>query len=145
MSETQALSLGGNIWNFPSVNDAECARMADKYDIPQYLSRMLYLRGVDIVSAESFLNPKLQSLMPDPYVMKDMQKAAERIADAVIKSQKIAIIGDYDVDGATSTSILTRFFKQVGIMPQIHIPSREEGYGPSELAFAEFGKTNIEL
>lgn len=145
MSENQTLSLGGNIWNFPLVDDAECERIAERYDIPQYLSRMLCLRGVDIVSAESFMHPKLQTLMPDPYVLKDMRKAADRIAEAIMKSQKIAIIGDYDVDGATSTSILTRFFRQVGIVPQIHIPSREEGYGPSELAFDEFKKSEIDL
>ena len=127
------------------MDDAECARIAEKYDIPQYLARMLCLRGVDIVSAESFMHPKLQTLMPDPYVLKDMRKAAERIAEAIMKSQKIAIIGDYDVDGATSTSVLTRFFRQVGIVPHIHIPSREEGYGPSELAFFEFAKAKIDL
>ena len=127
------------------MDDAECARIAEKYDIPQYLARMLCLRGVDIVSAESFMHPKLQTLMPDPYVLKDMRKAAERIAEAIMKSQKIAIIGDYDVDGATSTSVLTRFLRQVSIVPHIHIPSREEGYGPSELAFFEFAKAKIDL
>lgn len=119
--------------------------MAEKYDIPLYLARILYLRGIDIDTVENFLYPKLQKLMPDPYVLKDMQKSAERIAFAVEKGQKIAIIGDYDVDGATSSSVLTRFFRHMGIEPTVHIPSREEGYGPSELAFAEFKKQNAEL
>ena len=145
MQEQQALSLGGNIWNFPQVSETECSRMAEKYDIPLYLARILCLRGVDIAEVENFLHPKLQTLLPEPYVLKDMQKAAERIALAVENRQKIAIIGDYDVDGATSTSVLTRFFRYVGIEPIVHIPSREEGYGPSELAFAEFKNKNADL
>ena len=78
-------------------------------------------------------------------MLKDMKKAAERVAQAVLNNEKIAIIGDYDVDGATSTSELTRFFRAVGIKPQIHIPSREEGYGPSDLAFNEFKETETKL
>lgn len=145
MQEQQVLSLGGNIWNFPRVNENECSRMADKYNIPLYMARILCLRGVDIESVETFLHPKLQTLLPEPYVLKDMQRAAERIATALENRQKIAIIGDYDVDGATSTSVLTRFFKHVGTEPVIHIPSREEGYGPSELAFADFKNKNVDL
>ena len=83
--------------------------------------------------------------MPDPYLLKDMQKAAERLAEAIEKQQKIAIIGDYDVDGATSTSVMYRFFRDLGIIPQIHIPSREEGYGPSDLAFDKFKDANTDL
>ena len=139
------LSLGGNVWIFPQVDEAECGRIAETYSVPFYLARILKLRGMDIDTAEMFLRPKLHTLMPDPYVLKDMQKAAERIASAIENSQKIAIIGDYDVDGATSTSILTRFFRQVGIEPLIHIPSREEGYGPSDLAFAEFTRNKADL
>lgn len=145
MQKAQMLSLGGNVWVFPHVDEAECSRMAETYSVPFYLARILKLRGADIDSAEMFLRPKLNALMPDPYVLKDMQKVAERIVSAIENSQKIAIIGDYDVDGATSTSILTRFFRQVGIEPLIHIPSREEGYGPSDLAFAEFAQNKVDL
>ena len=139
------LSLGGNIWNFPQPDELKCSFIAQKCGIPSYLAGIMCLRGVDAESADNFLHPKLQALMPDPYVLKDMQRAAERIAYAIENKQKIAIIGDYDVDGATSTSELTRFFRSVGIEPIIHIPSREEGYGPSELAFAEFAKEKTDL
>lgn len=145
MQEKQNLSVNGNIWNFPLVDEAECSRMAEKHGIPLYLARILCLRGVNIDAVENFIHPKLQALMPDPYVLKDMEKASKRIAEAIEQKQKIAIIGDYDVDGATSTSELTRFFRYTGIEPLIHIPSREEGYGPSQLAFAEFSKAQIDL
>ncbi|MBR6356429.1 MAG: single-stranded-DNA-specific exonuclease RecJ [Alphaproteobacteria bacterium] len=132
------VSLGGNIWKLPQVDEGLCARIAETYHLSPSVAKILALRGVGVAEAEDFLNPKIQKLMPDPNVMKDAAKAAERIADAVEKHEQIAIIGDYDVDGATSTSVLTRFFRQVGIEPLIHIPSREEGYGPSDLAFEEF-------
>ena len=145
MQEKQTLSLGGNIWNFPQVDEDVCNRMSERYDIPLYLARMLCLRGVDIEAVDNFLHPKLQKLLPDPYVLKDMQKAAERIAYAIENKHKIAIIGDYDVDGATSSSVLVRFFRYFGLEPIIHIPSREEGYGPSEVAFAEFTEKSADL
>ncbi len=139
------ISLGGNIWNVAQVDDGLCVRFAQTCGIPFPVARILCVRGIDISEAENFLHPKIQKLMPEPTVLKDMQKAAERIVSAIEKKQKIGIIGDYDVDGATSTSILTRFFRQVGIEPLIHIPSREEGYGPSDVAFKEFadGKASL--
>ena len=143
MQEQQMLSLGGNIWNFPQPDELKCSFIAQKCGIPSYLAGIMCLRGIEAENADNFLHPKLQTLMPDPYILKDMQKAAERIAYAIENKQKIAIIGDYDVDGATSTSELTRFFRNVGIEPIIHIPSREEGYGPSELAFAEFAQEKL--
>ena len=102
-------------------------------------------RGITPETADAFLNPKLSTLMPDPYVLKDMEKAAERIAEAVIKHQKIGIIGDYDVDGATSTSVLRLFLTYLGIETAVHIPEREEGYGPSTLAFQEFADFGADL
>lgn len=145
MEENQSLSVSGCRWNFAQVDDGQCSRIADRYNIPLYLARILCLRGVKFDAVEDFMFPKLQNLMPDPYVLKDVQKAAERIADAIQAKQKIAIIGDYDVDGATSTSILVRFLRQTGVEAYVHIPSREEGYGPSELAFAEFEREKIDL
>ncbi len=139
------VSLGGNIWQLPSVDENMCVRMAQMIRIPLSVARILCLRGIDAAQAEDFLHPKIQTLMPNPSVMKDADKAAKRIADAVQKKEQIAIIGDYDVDGATSTAILVRFFRQVGEEPLIHIPSREEGYGPSDLAFAEFKEGGASL
>ena len=143
--ENSELSLGGNIWKNAIVDDSLVERMALSYNLPPYLARLLCERGIGFNDVNNFITPKVQNLMPEPYVLKDMQKAVERVAEAVINSEKIAIIGDYDVDGATSTSELTRFFRTVGINPQIHIPSREEGYGPSDLAFSEFKAAETKL
>lgn len=143
--DSQQLSLGGNIWKSAAVDEGMAERMSLAYNLSPALAHLLCVRKIAFNEVNNFINPKLQNLMPDPYVLKDMQKAAERVAQAVENGEKIAIIGDYDVDGATSTSELVRFFKAVGINPQVHIPSREEGYGPSDLAFSEFAASETRL
>lgn len=139
------MSLGGKIWRLNQVDEGACVRLAETYHLPEYLARILIARGIEFAEVENFLNPKLQNLMPEPYCLKDMQKAVERVATAIENKEKIAIIGDYDVDGATSTSILKKFFSACSIVPLIHIPSREEGYGPSDAAFAEFKSGGAKL
>lgn len=143
--DSQQLSLGGNIWKSAAVDEGMAERMSLAYNLSPALAHLLCVRKIAFNEVNNFINPKLQNLMPDPYVLKDMQKAAERVAQAVENGEKIAIIGDYDVDGATSTSELVRFFNAVGINPQVHIPSREEGYGPSDLAFSEFEAAGAKL
>ncbi len=143
--ETQELSIGGNFWNVAEVNERATELMCQKLGISSNLSKLLFLRGIDVDTAASFLNPKLSTSMPNPSVLKDMDKAAERIADAVINHQKIGIIGDYDVDGATSTSVLRLFLMYLGVETAVHIPEREEGYGPSDLAFQEFSDFGADL
>jgi single-stranded-DNA-specific exonuclease len=89
-------------------------------------------RGVGPDEASVFLDPTLKSLMPDPFVLTDMEPLANRIADAIVAGEKIAIFGDYDVDGATSTALLARFLGVQGLEPSIYIPDRIfEGYGPN--------------
>ncbi|MBS4773618.1 MAG: single-stranded-DNA-specific exonuclease RecJ [Proteobacteria bacterium] len=109
-----------------------------KYNLPYIISRILTLRGVSPDEAENFLEPKIQKLMPNPNVLKDMEKAAVRIAKAVTEKEQVAVIGDYDVDGATSSSVLRLFLEACGLKPLIHIPEREEGYGPSIQAVNDF-------
>ncbi len=138
-------SLGGNIWKFLAPDDRLVEMTVQKYNLPFLIAKILIGRHINIDDIPAFLNPKLQNLMPDPYVLKDMEKAAEKIADAIIAKQKIAIIGDYDVDGATSSSVLRLFLESVGAEPLIHIPEREEGYGPSVQAIDAFVAEGAEL
>lgn len=138
-------SLGGNIWKTVPVDDRLAELIAQRFSLPLIVAKIIASRGVAVDEVENFIAPKLQNLMPDPSCLKDMEKAASRIADAVIKKQKIAVIGDYDVDGATSSSVLRLFLESVGIEPMIHIPERDEGYGPSKLAFNEFSAQGAEL
>lgn len=139
------ISLGGNLWNIASADERLVELLSQKFNLPYIISKIMTLRGVGIEEVETFLSPKISNLMPDPYVLKDMQKAAERIADAIVNKQRIAVIGDYDVDGATSTSVLKLFLRSIGIEPDVHIPDREEGYGPSKKAIDDFKSKGAEL
>lgn len=106
--------------------------MAQRHDLPELVARVLAGRGVAANDAAEFLDPTLKRLMPDPSKLTDMDAAASRIADAVRKSEQIAIFGDYDVDGATSAALLNRFLRSQGLAPTIYIPDRMfEGYGPN--------------
>jgi single-stranded-DNA-specific exonuclease len=109
------------------------------------LAKLLLLRGIKPEETPHFLNPKLTTLMPNPSLLKDMDKAATRIAEAIMNRQKIAIIGDYDVDGATSTSVMRLFLTYCGVETAVHIPERDEGYGPSDIAFNEFRDFKADL
>ena len=139
------VSLGGNLWQVATGNERLAELLMQKYNLPYLIAKIMALRGVGAEDAADFLNPKINTLMPDPYVLKDMQKAAERIATAIVEKQRIAVIGDYDVDGATSTSVLKLFLRSVGIEPEVHIPDREEGYGPSVQAVDDFKSKGADL
>src|SRR5260221_1698910 len=96
------------------------------------LARMLAGRDVGIDEVEDFLDPTIRKLMPDPYTVTQMEAAAKRIADAAARNEKVAIFGDYDVDGATSSALLAWHLRHCGLDPLIHIPDRLfEGYGPN--------------
>jgi single-stranded-DNA-specific exonuclease len=96
------------------------------------LSRVLAGRGIGPETAEAHLDPTLRRLLPDPGALKDMEAAGERIAAAVERGDKIAIFGDYDVDGAASAALLADYFAAVGVPCVIYIPDRIfEGYGPN--------------
>ena len=93
-----------------------------------------------------FLNPSIKEYMPDPYVLKDMEKAAQIIADAVENNQKIAIYGDYDVDGITSTAVFVKYLRGLGVDVVWHLPTREgEGYGLNNDAIKDIAESGAKL
>jgi len=138
-------SLNGNMWRLTPADNRQAELIAQKFNLSPLMARILVARKVNENQVIDFLSPKLQNLMPNPFILKDMEKAAKRIAQAIINKQKIAIIGDYDVDGATSTSVMRLFLESVGVEPLIHIPERDEGYGPSIPAVNAFHAQGVEL
>jgi single-stranded-DNA-specific exonuclease len=120
--------------------------IAQRHELPDIVARVLAGRGVAIDDVPAFLEPTLRDLVPDPSTLTDMDKAAERIADAVVAGEKIAIFGDYDVDGATSAAVLARFLRHQGLDPQIYIPDRLfEGYGPNTEALQRLAAAGARL
>ena len=101
-------------------------------DVPELLARILAGRGIEVDAVAGFLDPTVRALMPDPDSLADMRAAAVRLADGIMRAETIAILGDYDVDGATSAAVLGRYLLHCGVRPIIHIPDRLfEGYGPN--------------
>lgn len=113
-----------------------------KENISNALARIMIRRGIDTEKALNlFLYGTLKEL-ENPFHMKGMECAVDRILEAIDKNESIVIFGDYDVDGITSTSILYRFFKKLGIKVGYYIPDREtEGYGPNVNAINNLSKT----
>lgn len=106
--------------------------IAQHHGITDLVARVLAGRGVSVEGAPEFVDPTLRNLMPDPATLTDMENAAGRIADAILRRETVAIFGDYDVDGACSSALMARFLKHYGIQHSIYIPDRIfEGYGPN--------------
>lgn len=128
-------SLGGKKWNILKSDDELVRQLAQRHDLPEFVSRLLVQRGVTSDTIENYLNPTLKNDFPDPFSMMGMREFAEDIADAIIGGVQIGILADFDVDGATSASIMTRFLRHFDITAPVYIPDRlKEGYGPSKEA-----------
>lgn len=112
--------------------------IAQGHGVPDIVARVLAGRGVAQDDAERFLDPTIRDLLPNPRTFTDMDKAAGRIADAVLRGERVAIFGDYDVDGAASSALMQRFLTHYGVETEIYIPDRIfEGYGPNPDAMRE--------
>ncbi|WP_457936719.1 single-stranded-DNA-specific exonuclease RecJ [Mesorhizobium sp. 10J20-29] len=112
--------------------------IAQGHGVPDIVARVLAGRGVTADDADRFLDPTIKDLLPDPVSLTDMDKAADRLAEAVRREEKVAIFGDYDVDGAASSALMKRFLAHYGVEAEIYIPDRIfEGYGPNPEAMRE--------
>lgn len=117
-------------WVRAEVDETTAAALQRDARLDPRTARLLVARGVTSAEqAEAFLHPRLGEL-PDPSTLADLDKAAERIADALAAGDRIALYGDYDVDGVTSTALLASFLRSEGADPRLYIPKRlTEGYG----------------
>ncbi|SMC65209.1 single-stranded-DNA-specific exonuclease RecJ [Rhizobium sp. RU36D] len=133
-------SANGQRWmsRLDQAAENRALAMAQVHGLPDLVCRVLAGRGVSLDEAPAFLDPTLRNLMPDPATLTDCLKAAERLADAVAAGEKVAIFGDYDVDGAASSALMHRFLAHFGIDAPIYIPDRIfEGYGPNPTAIGQ--------
>jgi len=127
-------SATGRAWRdrLDERGSARALAMVQRHGLAELLARVLAGRSVEVEEALAFLDPTVRALMPDPGTLAGMAEAAARLADAVGRGETVAILGDYDVDGATAAAVLARFLRHAGLKPIIHIPDRLfEGYGPN--------------
>ncbi len=137
-------SLTGRRWIGPGIEVERSAEMmAQQTDLPRAVCQVLARRGVPVMEAAGFLEPKLKELLPDPRSMKDMDVAAARFLQAVRKRQKIAVFADYDVDGGSSAALLLVWLRQMGLDATLYVPDRiDEGYGPNVPAMQELAASH---
>ncbi|MFN7270337.1 MAG: single-stranded-DNA-specific exonuclease RecJ [Cereibacter sp.] len=135
-------SLTGRRWIGPTgAEDRLSEAMAQITRLPLPLCRTLVRRGVAPDEAGRFLAPQLRDLLPDPMGLRDMGVAADRLLQAVNSRQRIAILGDYDVDGGASSALLIIWLRALGLQATLYIPDRiDEGYGPNVPAMAALAR-----
>ncbi len=146
---SQPLSVLGQRWQMPNPQSDAFrlgAALAQSTGLPHVTAAILAARGHTGASqAIAFLSPSLKEL-PDPTTLKSMDTAVERLTAAIRNNEKIAIFGDYDVDGTCATAILTRYLRQLGIHPVLYIPDRlTEGYGPTPPAMQTLAGQGVKL
>ncbi|GER07122.1 single-stranded-DNA-specific exonuclease RecJ [Iodidimonas muriae] len=139
-------SLGGRAWRLRPCDERLAVHLSQQFELEDMVGRVLAGRGVTPEDAPVFLSPSLRSSLPDPSVLKDMDVAADRIAAAIAGGEQLAVFGDYDVDGATSSALLKKFMDAVGGRLRIYIPDRiTEGYGPNSTALAQLASEGVGL
>ena len=139
-------SLTGKRWEERLSEARRGLALAQQLSLPEIVGRVLAARGVAGEEAERFLNPTLRDYLPDPSAFADMDAAAARLVAAIERRQKIAVFGDYDVDGATASALLWRFLAALGIDLEIYIPDRiAEGYGPNAPALKRLRAAGVDL
>lgn len=145
MSKTTR-SAAGKIWQAREIDDRLVLTIMQKYNLEEFIARILVARDIPINNIENFLEPRLKNNLVDPFHLKDMEKAVNRIIDALNANELICILADYDVDGATSASLLKNILRDLGIEAIIYVPDRiKEGYGPSSLIMQKLKNIGIKL
>ncbi|HIM32820.1 MAG TPA: single-stranded-DNA-specific exonuclease RecJ [Pelagibacteraceae bacterium] len=139
-------SVSGKNWVFKKFNSSDIKIYSEDYSLSEIVAKLLSIRKKNIEDIGLFLNPTIKNLMPNPLTLKDMENAIERTYQGIKKRELIGIFGDYDVDGATSTALLARYFLSINQKIQTYIPDRKrEGYGPSVEGFNNLIKLGTKI
>ena len=139
-------SLTGRRWRLVPEKPELARTIAQHHDLPEIVARVLASRGTAPDAVARFLAPRLRDWLPDPSHLVDLDRAVERLVAAVAAGERIGLIGDYDVDGATSTALVRRYLEAVGTAVEMRIPDRlADGYGPNEKAFASLRDAGCRL
>jgi single-stranded-DNA-specific exonuclease len=139
------VSFSHRRWRMRPFDD-DIARQLQLSGYPDALAQLLASRGVTPANAAEYLDPKLKHLLPDPCVLANMGIAAERFVQAVQRGETIAVLADYDVDGACGAGLLMNYLKHLDASMLLHVPDRlTEGYGPSVAALQDLQRRGASL
>ena len=139
-------SLLNNYWKIKDFDERLGLYSSQINNISPTLAKLIYLRGIKNEYVEDYLNPNIYNNLPNPFLLKDMEKSINRVILAIKNNEKIGIIADYDVDGSTSAAILYKFLTNFTNRIILQIPNRlSEGYGPNLRIMDEMLNQNINL
>jgi len=125
-------SFSGRRWRLEPGDETLARQLQQDVMLSPVLARILAARGVGVAEASDYLHPTLKKFLPDPSVLAEMDVAIARVKKALESGERIAVFGDYDVDGSVAAALLGEFFTLLGSPPRLYIPDRmREGYGPS--------------
>ena len=137
-------SVTGKSWKLNNVDNNKILKLAEEFSLSEILCRLLAIRNIFGKDVKEFLKPDLKKQIPNPYIFKDMKVSVEHIYGLIKQRSIIGIFGDYDVDGASSTAMLIKFFTKINQPYNFFIPDRQkDGYGPSVATFNKFIKKKI--
>ena len=146
MKENRSSSLSGKQWRLRAKVTNQHQQLAHECGLEPMFATILADRGLNNpMEVERYLRPRLQDLA-DPHGLLDMKKAVDRLLQAIETGESIAVFGDYDVDGATSSALLLRYFRALGVVVRVYIPDRiSEGYGPNAAAMLLLAEEGIKV
>jgi len=130
------ISVSGKNWIFKKFNSSDVNKFSEDFSLSEIVAKLLSIRKKNIDDISQFLDPKIKNLLPNPNQLKDMKKAVDRTYKSILKNDIIGVFGDYDVDGASSTALLARYFTSINLDIKTYVPDRQtEGYGPNNKGF----------
>ena len=133
-----SFSVTGKKWIYKKFSPEDVVFIKDNFFLDEATAKLLAIKNIKREDIRNFLNPSLKNILPNPNTLQDMDKATARVIKSILQKEKIGIFGDYDVDGATSTALLGKYFNEIQHAYEIYIPDRKtEGYGPSIKGFNE--------
>lgn len=146
MNSSEKPSILGQYWTQKLFDERLARSINQRFDVSDALSNILAAKEISLDEVENFLDPKIRNSLPDPFGLSGMKDAVDHVIDAIKQKKKITIFADYDVDGATSSALLKRFFSEIGIDVEIYVPDRVlEGYGPNKDALLNLKKNGTDL
>ncbi len=141
-----SVSVTGKNWILKKFDQEKIVYLKDNFSLDEITAKLLVLRNIKKEDINNFLNPSIKNFLPNPNNLLDMEKSSLRTLEAIKSKEKIGVFGDYDVDGATSTALLGRYFDELKLNYEIYIPDRKtEGYGPSIKGFKELIEKDVKV
>ena len=140
------LSVTGKKWIYKNSDTDKIRKIKETFNLDEISAKLISQRNIELNELSNFINPQLKNTLPNPNILKDMDKSVLKTVDLIKKNKRLGLFGDYDVDGASSAALLASYFNCINRQYEIYIPNRKlEGYGPSIKGFEKLIKKKVDL